>query len=96
MEQESPPNASAPERKPMSRAPLYVVMGFFVVAVTLVLIGAMRSSEKSNPAPSVLQPGTAEVPRPVTVIMRDYLFDPTPLVNGEHQESVAPHAAHLR
>ncbi len=26
------------------------------------------------------QPGTPEAPRPVTVIMRDYLFDPTPLV----------------
>ncbi len=69
----------------MSRAPLYVVMGFFIIAITLVLIGAMRSSEKSNPAPSVLQPGTADSPRAVTVIMRDYLFEPNPLalVPGE-------------
>ena len=69
----------------MSRAPLYVVMGFFVVAVTLVLIGAMRSQQKSNPAPSVLQPGTVDSPRAVTVIMRDYLFEPNPLalVPGE-------------
>jgi uncharacterized cupredoxin-like copper-binding protein len=69
----------------MSRAPLYVVMGFFVIAVTLVLFGAMRSAEKSNPQPSVLQPGTADAPRAVTVIMRDYLFEPNPLglVPGE-------------
>jgi uncharacterized cupredoxin-like copper-binding protein len=67
------------KRRPMSRAPLYVVMGFFVIAITLVLIGAMRSQEKSNPAPSVLQPGTAGAPRAVTVIMRDYLFEPNPL-----------------
>ena len=69
----------------MSRAPLYVVLGFFLVAITLVLIGAMRSAEKSNPAPSVLQPGTADAPRAVTVIMRDYLFEPNPLalVPGE-------------
>jgi uncharacterized cupredoxin-like copper-binding protein len=69
----------------MSRAPLYVVMGFFAIAVTLVLIGAMRSSEKSNPAPSVAQAGTVDAPRAVTVIMRDYLFEPNPLalVPGE-------------
>jgi uncharacterized cupredoxin-like copper-binding protein len=69
----------------MSRAPVYVVIGFFVIAITLVLIGAARSQEKSNPQPSVLQPGTADAPRPVTVIMRDYLFEPNPLalVPGE-------------
>jgi uncharacterized cupredoxin-like copper-binding protein len=33
----------------------------------------------------VVQPGTADAPRDVAVIMRDYLFDPTPLrlVRGE-------------
>lgn len=52
---------------------------FFVVAITLVLVGAQRSA---TPAPSVIisRPGTPDDPRPVTVIMRDYLFDPTPLV----------------
>lgn len=52
---------------------------FFVVAMILVLIGAQRSAE---PAPSITiaRPGTPDQPRPVTVIMRDYLFDPTPLV----------------
>jgi uncharacterized cupredoxin-like copper-binding protein len=69
----------------MSRAPLYVVLGFFLIAITLVLIGAMRSAEKSNPSPSVVQPGTVDAPRAVTVIMRDYLFEPNPLalVPGE-------------
>lgn len=74
----------APSR-PISRAPLYVVLGFFVVALSLVLLGAMQSAQKSNPAPTVFQPGTAASPRPVTVIMRDYLFEPNPLalVPGE-------------
>lgn len=67
-----------PPRTP-SLAPLIVVVGFFVVAITLVLVGAQRSGE---PAPSVTidRAGTPEDPRPVTVLMRDYLFDPTPLV----------------
>jgi uncharacterized cupredoxin-like copper-binding protein len=71
--------APAPPVKRPSLAPLVVVAVFFVVAVTLVLIGAQRSAE---PAPSVAigRPGTREQPRPVTVLMRDYLFDPTPLV----------------
>jgi uncharacterized cupredoxin-like copper-binding protein len=69
----------------VSRAPVYVVLGFFVVALTLVMLGAMRSAEKLPAAPAVIQPGTSAVPRPVTVIMRDYLFEPEPLalVPGE-------------
>lgn len=53
--------------------------GFLIVAVILVLIGAERSAA---PAPSVAiaRPGTSDEPRDVVVIMRDYLFDPTPLV----------------
>jgi len=56
-----------------------VVAGFLVVAVVLVLVGAERSAA---PAPSVgiVRTGTPEQPRDVVVIMRDYLFDPTPLV----------------
>lgn len=56
-----------------------VVAGFLAVAVLLVLIGAERSAA---PAPSVAiaRPGTLTEPRDVVVIMRDYLFDPTPLV----------------
>ena len=56
-----------------------VVLAFFAVAVMLVLIGAQRSAE---PAPSVYidRAGTPDAPRAVTVLMRDYLFDPTPVV----------------
>jgi uncharacterized cupredoxin-like copper-binding protein len=56
-----------------------VVAGFLVVAVVLVLVGAERSAA---PAPSVgiARAGTPDQPRDVVVIMRDYLFDPTPLV----------------
>lgn len=37
------------------------------------------------PTPGPITPGTADAPRPVTVIMRDYLFEPIPLrlVRGE-------------
>jgi uncharacterized cupredoxin-like copper-binding protein len=70
--------------RPISRAPVLVVIGFFAVAVTLVVIGAQRSLE---PAPSVAiaEPGSSGAPRAMTVIMRDYRFDPTPivLVGGE-------------
>ena len=60
--------------------PLYVTLGFFVVALTLVLIGAMRSAEKSNLVPSRDAAGHGpDSPRAVTVIMRDYLFEPNPL-----------------
>lgn len=69
----------------VSRAPVYVVLGFFAVSLTLVMLGAMRSAEKLPAAPAIAEPGTAASPRPVTVIMRDYLFEPVPLalVPGE-------------
>jgi uncharacterized cupredoxin-like copper-binding protein len=68
---------AAPPR--ISRAPAIVVGAFFVIAVTLVLIGAQRSLD---PAPDVVvaRPGTPDAPRAITVIMRDYRFDPTPVV----------------
>lgn len=56
-----------------------VVVGFLVVAVILVLIGAERSAAPA-PSVSIARPGTSAEPRDVVVIMRDYLFDPTPLV----------------
>jgi uncharacterized cupredoxin-like copper-binding protein len=76
--QPTQPEATDPTRRP-SLAPLIVVAIFFVVAVTLVLIGAQQSAA---PAPSIgiTRAGTPADPRPVTVLMRDYLFDPTPLV----------------
>jgi len=64
---------------PISRAPVLVVVLFFAISIGLVLVGAQRSLD---PAPSVAiaEPGTPERPRAVTVIMRDYRFDPTPVV----------------
>jgi uncharacterized cupredoxin-like copper-binding protein len=66
-------------RAPVSRAPVLVVGVFFVVAFALVMIGAQRPLE---PAPSVRigEPGTDAAPREVVVLMRDYRFDPTPIV----------------
>lgn len=75
------PTGGAPR---ISRAPVIVTAIFFAVAVTLVIIGAQLSLQ---PAPSISidRPGTADQPRPLNVIMRDYRFDPTPviLVPGE-------------
>lgn len=74
---QTPPPSPLPPR--VSRAPVIVVGIFFAVAVTLVLIGAQLSL---SPAPSfaITRPGTADAPRPINVIMRDYRFDPTPVV----------------
>jgi uncharacterized cupredoxin-like copper-binding protein len=74
----SPPVPQAPVRRP-SLAPFVVVVGFLVVAVILVFVGAERSAAPA-PSVSVDRPGTPEQPRPVVIIMRDYLFEPTPLV----------------
>ncbi len=67
------------QQKPISRAPIVVVIVFAVVAITLVFIGMQRSSEPP-PEVEISVAGTADEPRPVTVIMRDYRFDPTPVV----------------
>jgi len=56
-----------------------VVVVFAIVATTLVLIGMQRPSEPP-PDVEITTAGTAAEPRPVTVIMRDYRFDPTPVV----------------
>ena len=73
--------STSPVREParISRAPVIVVVAFFAVALTLVLIGAQLSA-RSAPPPTIGSPGTPASPRAVTVIMRDYLFDPRPLV----------------
>lgn len=70
---------TAPPTPRPSLAPFVVVAGFLVVAVVLVLIGAERSAAPA-PSVSIAWPGTPAQPRDVVVIMRDYLFDPTPLV----------------
>lgn len=60
-----------------------VVVGLGL-AVGLVLLGA-RLAASPAPSPDLSQPGTQASPRPVNVIMRDYLFNPTLLylVRGE-------------
>ena len=63
----------------VSRAPVVVVVGFFAIAIVLVLIGAQRSSE-APPEVDIASAGTPEAPRDVNIIMRDYRFDPTPVV----------------
>jgi uncharacterized cupredoxin-like copper-binding protein len=63
----------------VSRAPVVVILVFAVVATALVFIGMQRPGE-APPDFEVTQAGTAVVPRDVTVIMRDFRFDPTPIV----------------
>jgi uncharacterized cupredoxin-like copper-binding protein len=56
-----------------------VVLVFGVVATALVLLGAQRPGEPP-PEVTIATAGTPTRPRDVTVIMRDYRFDPTPVV----------------
>jgi uncharacterized cupredoxin-like copper-binding protein len=56
-----------------------VVIVFGIVATVLVLIGMQRSTAPP-PDVEITRAGTAAQPRDVTVIMRDYRFDPTPVV----------------
>ncbi len=67
------------QQAPISRAPVIVVIVFGIIAVSLVFIGMQRSGEKP-PDVEITQAGTADEPRDVVVIMRDYRFDPTPVV----------------
>lgn len=68
----------------ISRAPVYVVLLGLMLAVVLVFVGA-RQAAAPTAAPDISSPGTAAQPRQVNIIMRDYLFNPTPLhlVPGE-------------
>ena len=63
----------------VSRAPVVVLIVFVAVAIVLVLIGAQRPGEPP-PEVEVARAGTPDAPRDVNVIMRDYRFDPTPVV----------------
>jgi len=78
---QTPPPASppTPPLRRISRAPVVVVALFFTVAVTLVVLGAQLSL---SPPPDITidEPGTAGAPRPMNVIMRDYRFDPNPVI----------------
>jgi uncharacterized cupredoxin-like copper-binding protein len=67
------------QQRPISRAPVIIVVVFGVIATALVFIGMQRPGEPP-PDVDITTAGTADDPRPVTVIMRDYRFDPTPVV----------------
>ena len=56
-----------------------MVVVFGVIATALIFIGMQRSGEPP-PDIDITVAGTPTDPRPVTVIMRDYRFDPTPVV----------------
>ena len=68
----------------ISRAPVYVVVLGLALAVALVFVGAQQAAAPATP-PDLSRPGTATEPRAVNVILRDYVFNPTPLylVPGE-------------
>jgi uncharacterized cupredoxin-like copper-binding protein len=72
----------APRR--VSRWPVVVTVVGLAVAGVLVYIGG-RLAAQPAPTPDLSRPGTLDQPRAVTVIMRDYVFNPTPLylVPGE-------------
>lgn len=67
------------QKKPISRAPVVVVIVFGVIATALVFIGMQRPSAPP-PDVEITQAGTPSEPRELVVIMRDYRFDPTPVV----------------
>ncbi len=62
----------------MSRWPVIVLVVGLGLAAGLVLIGANLAAQPVA-SPPIGSPGTAAQPRAVTIIMRDYHFDPTPL-----------------
>jgi uncharacterized cupredoxin-like copper-binding protein len=76
--------SSQPPRRHVSRSPVVVTVVGLTVAGILVYIGG-RLAAAPAPTPDLSRPGTPDQPRPVTVIMRDYVFNPTPLylVAGE-------------
>jgi len=75
-------SARAPRR--VSRWPVVVTIVGLALAGVLVYIGG-RLAAAPAPTPDLSRPGTVDQPRAVTVIMRDYVFNPTPLylVPGE-------------
>jgi len=67
------------QQRRVSRAPVLVVVVFGIIATALVLLGMQRPGEPP-PQVAIQAAGTPAHPRDVTVIMRDYRFDPTPVV----------------
>lgn len=82
-----PPAVDNVEPPKISRLPVVVTLAGLALAGVLVFIGAKLAAAPA-PTPDLSRPGTADQPRPVVVIMRDYVFNPTPLylVPGETVE----------
>lgn len=78
------PQSTGSRRDGVSRLPVLVLVIGLGLAVGLVLIGAALAGAPA-PVAQIGKPGTAESPRSVNLILRDYRFDPTPLfvVPGE-------------
>lgn len=76
--------AASRQRPAVSRAPVLVLLLGLGLAGGLVVLGATLAGAPA-PTPDIRRPGTANEPRSVNVIMRDYRFDPTPIyfVPGE-------------
>lgn len=68
----------------VSRIPVLVLVVGLGTALGLVLLGAALAGAPAPP-PQIASPGTADSPRVVNIILREYHFDPTPLylVPGE-------------
>jgi uncharacterized cupredoxin-like copper-binding protein len=64
--------------RPVSRWPVIVLVVGLGLAITLVILGAELAGRPVE-SPPIGTPGVVGLPRVVTVIMRDYAFDPTPL-----------------
>lgn len=82
-----PPADQDVDSPKISRLPVVVTLGGLALAGVLVFVGAKLAAAPA-PTPDLSRPGTAEEPRAVAVIMRDYVFNPTPLylVPGETVE----------
>lgn len=80
------PPKDQPARR-ISRAPVVITVGGLALAGVLVILGGKLAAAPAA-TPDLSRPGTPADPRPVTVIMRDYVFNPTPLylVAGETVE----------
>ncbi|HUP83875.1 MAG TPA: hypothetical protein VM284_06780 [Candidatus Limnocylindria bacterium] len=62
----------------VSRLPVVVLIVGLSLAISLVILGADLAARPVE-SPPLGTPGVAASPRVVTIIMRDYRFDPTPL-----------------
>lgn len=70
--------------RPVSRLPVLVLVVGLSLAVSLVILGADLAARPVE-SPPLGTPGVLASPRVVTVIMRDYGFDPRPLYLYERE-----------